>query len=89
MGDVLAMTFAVKVSSRHVPAPQLIYSFPGEHSQLGMLNKRKPAPAAPRSQYRTANCREADAIRKQRLMSLEAVQNPLMLFGASASPNVG
>jgi hypothetical protein len=24
--------FAVKVRSRHVPAPQLIYSFPGEHS---------------------------------------------------------
>ena len=32
MGDVLAMTFAVTVRSRHVPAPQLIYSFPGEQS---------------------------------------------------------
>jgi hypothetical protein len=44
--------------------------------KFGMLDKRKPAPAAPRSQYCTGNCRESDAIRKQRLMSLEAVQNP-------------
>jgi hypothetical protein len=28
LGDVLAMTFAAQVRSRHVPAPQLIYSFP-------------------------------------------------------------
>jgi len=44
--------------------------------KFGILNKRKPAPAAPRSQYCTANCRESDAIRRQRLISLEAVQNP-------------
>jgi hypothetical protein len=44
--------------------------------KFGIANKRKPAPAAPRSQYCTANCRESDAIRKQRLVSLEAVQNP-------------
>jgi hypothetical protein len=36
MGDVLAMTFAVKVRSGHVPAPHLIYSFPAEHSQRWM-----------------------------------------------------
>ncbi len=44
--------------------------------KFGMLHKRKPAPAAPRSQYCTANCRESDAIRKERFISLEAVQNP-------------
>jgi hypothetical protein len=44
--------------------------------KFGTLDKRKAAPAAPRSQYCTANCRESDAIRKQRLTSQEAVQNP-------------
>ena len=44
--------------------------------KYGMLNKRKAAPTAPRSQYCTANCRESDGIRKHRLISLEVVQNP-------------
>jgi len=44
--------------------------------KFGMLHKRKAAPAAPRSQYCTGNCRESDAIRKQRLMLLAAGQNP-------------
>jgi hypothetical protein len=44
--------------------------------KFGIADKRKPAPAAPRSQYCTANCRESDAVRKRRLRLLEAVQNP-------------
>ena len=44
--------------------------------KFGMLHKRKSAPAVPRSQYCTGNCRESDAIRKQRLISLEAVHHP-------------
>jgi hypothetical protein len=36
LGDCLAMTFAVKIAARQRPAPQLIYSFPGEHSQRWM-----------------------------------------------------
>jgi hypothetical protein len=44
--------------------------------KFGTAEKRKPAPAAPRSQYCTTNCRESDAVRKQRLRLLEAVQNP-------------
>jgi hypothetical protein len=35
-GDTLAMTFAVKVAARQRPQPKLIYSFPGEQSQLWM-----------------------------------------------------
>jgi hypothetical protein len=71
---------AVKVPPRELPA-----SLPSSNRlcksgkaclKFGMLDKRKPAPAAPRSHYCTANCRESDAIRKQRLMALEAVQNP-------------
>jgi hypothetical protein len=44
--------------------------------KFGTAEKRKPAPAAPRSQYCTANCRESDAVRRERLRLLEAVQNP-------------
>ena len=36
LGDCLAMTFAVKIAARQRPAPQLIYSFPGELSQRWM-----------------------------------------------------
>jgi hypothetical protein len=71
---------AVKTPPRELPA-----SLPSstrlcksgkECLKFGMLNKRKPAPAAPRSQYCTTNCRESDAVRKQRLRLVEAVQNP-------------
>ena len=70
---------AVKVPPRELPvsmpsSTRLCKSGKG-CLKFGMLHKRKAAHAAPRSQYCTANCRESDAIRKQRLMSLEAVQN--------------
>jgi hypothetical protein len=71
---------AVKAPRRELPASapsSTRLSKAGKRClKFGMLDKRKAAPAAPRSQYCTANCRESDAIRKQRLMLLEAVQNP-------------
>ena len=30
LGEALAMTFSVKLRARHVPTPQLLYTFPGE-----------------------------------------------------------
>src|SRR5439155_7480312 len=71
---------AVKVPRRDLPASMPISTRLCKSGKaclkFGMLHKRKAAPAAPRSQYCTSNCRESDAILRQRFISLEAVQNP-------------